>query len=179
MGSLAVHTTLKASYILISCGRELWEKNKKKIFFFKKKKRLYGIIAGIVGVVIGIALILPNLTDFLMKVYPSWNGDLTTITSLSGMIPNTNIGVGDFIPFITAAILAIAILWVFAIIATFFVRRSLKQLSVKTNVGLFSTAGVLLLIGAVLIIVGLGLLLMWIGVLILAIAFFRIRSQET
>ena len=146
---------------------------------------LYGILAGIIGVVlaavIGIAVVLPNVTDFLLKVFPSWNGDWTTITSLSGMIPNTsNIDFGDIIPFITAAILVIVTLWVFAIIAAFFIRRSLVQLSAKTNVGLISTAGTLLLIGAVLIFLfGLGLLLMWIGVLILAIAFFRIRTEET
>jgi len=145
---------------------------------------LYSIITGIVGVVlaavIGIAVVLPNITDFLLKVFPSWNGDWQTLSSLSGMIPNTsNIGFGDIIPFITAAILVIATLWVFGIIAALFVRRSLVQLSAKTNVGLFSTAGTLLLIGAVLIIVGLGIILMWISVLILAIAFFRIRSQET
>jgi uncharacterized membrane protein len=146
---------------------------------------LYSILTGIVGVVlatvIGIAVVLPNITDFLLKVFPSWNGDWTTITSLSGMIPNTsNIGFGDIIPFITAAILVIATLWVFAIITAFFVRRSLVQLAAKTNVGLFSTAGTLLLIGAVLVIFfGLGLLLMWIGMLILAIAFFRIRTEET
>ena len=142
---------------------------------------LYGIITGIVGVVlavvIGIAVVLPNIKDFLLKVFPSWNGDWSTIPSLSGMMPNTsNISFGDIIPFITAAILVIAILWIFGIIATFFVRRSLVQLSAKTNVGLFSTAGTLLLIGAVLVIIfGLGLLLIWIGVLILAFAFFRIR----
>jgi uncharacterized membrane protein len=146
---------------------------------------LYGIITGIVGVVlaavIGIAVILPNIKDFLLKVFPSWNGNWQTLSSLSGMTPNTsNISFGDIIPFIVAAILVIATLWVFAIISTFFVRRSLKQLSARTNVGLFSTAGLLLLIGAVLIFLfGLGLLLMWIGVLLLAIAFFRIRSQET
>ena len=146
---------------------------------------LYGIITGIVGVVlaavIGIAVILPNIKDFLLKVFPSWNGNWQTLSSLSGMTPNTsNISFGDIIPFIVAAILVIATLWVFAIISTFFVRRSLKQLSARTNVGLFSTAGLLLLIGAVLIFLfGLGLLLMWIGVLLLAIAFFRIRSQIT
>jgi len=145
---------------------------------------LYGIITGIVGVVlatvIGIAVILPNIKDFLLKVFPSWNGDWQTLSSLSGMIPNTsNISFGDIIPFITAAILVIATLWVFAIIATFFVRRSLVQLSAKMNVGLFSTAGTLLLIGAVLVIVVVGLLLMWIAALILAIAFFKIRTNET
>ncbi len=146
---------------------------------------LYGIITGIVGVVlavaIGIALILPNIKDFLWQVFPSWNGDWSTLPSLSGMTPNTsNISFGDIIPFITAAILVIAILWIFGIIGTFFVRRSLVQLSARTNVGLFSTAGLMMLIGAVLTIVfGVGLLVMWIGVLILAFAFFRIRPQET
>ena len=146
---------------------------------------LYGIGAGIVGVVaaiaIGIAVVLPNITDFLTKIYPSWNGDWSTISSLSGMTPNTsNIAIGDIIPFISAAIVVFVILWLFAIIAAFFVRRSLKQVSAKTNFGLFSTAGLLLLIGAVLIIFfGLGLLLIWIAALILAIAFFGVHPQPT
>jgi uncharacterized membrane protein len=143
---------------------------------------VYGIISGIVGVVlavaIGIAIVLPNISGFLMKIYPSWNGDWSTISSLSGMTPNTsNISVGDILPFIAAAIVVFVILWVFAIIATFFARRSLKQLSVKTNFGLFSTTGWLLLIGAVLTIVGIGFILMWIATLILAIAFFTMHSQ--
>jgi len=146
---------------------------------------LYGVIAGIVGVVlaaaVGIAVVLPNIRDFLLKVYPSWNGDWTTISSFSGMTPDTsNIGFGDVIPFVTAAILIFVTIWVFAIIATFLYRRSLKQLSERTNVGLFSTAGMLLLVGAVLIIAfGFGLLLMWIAMVILAIAFFTIKPQAT
>lgn len=146
---------------------------------------LYGIIAGVVGVVlsviIAIVVILPNIRDFLVKLYPSWNGDWSTISSFSGMTPNTNnISFGDVIPFITAAILVFVTLWVFAIIATFFLRRSLKQLSAKANVGLFSTTGLLFLLGAVLVIVfGLGLLLIWIAALVLAIAFFTMRPPET
>ena len=147
---------------------------------------LYGIMAGIVGVVsavaIGLAIVLPNIKDFLMTIFPSWNGDWSTISSLSGMTPNTsNIGIGDVIPFISAAIVIFIILWIFAIIATFFVRRSFVRLSAKTNVGLFSTAGLLLLIGAFLvIIVGLGLILIWVAALILAIAFFNMKpTQQT
>jgi uncharacterized membrane protein len=145
---------------------------------------LYGIVTGIVGVVIavavGISVVLVNIQDFLMKLFPSWNGDWSTIPSLSGMTPNTsNIGIGDIIPFIVGAILIFVILWVFAIIATFLIRRSLTQLSVKSSVGLFGTAGILLLIGAFLVIVfGLGLILMWIAALILAIAFFRLKPTQ-
>ena len=147
---------------------------------------LYGIMAGIVGVVsavaIGLAIVLPNIKDFLMTIFPSWNGDWSTIQSLSGMTPNTNnIGIGDVIPFISAAIVIFVILWIFAMIATFFVRRSFVRLSAKTNVGLFSTAGLLLLIGAFLvIIVGLGLILIWVAALILALAFFKMKpTQQT
>jgi uncharacterized membrane protein len=140
------------------------------------KNALYGMIAGIAGVAIAIAVVLPNLIHLLQKVYPSWNGSWLTITSLSGMIPNiSNI---SLTPLITAGIFALAILWVFSIVDTFFVRRSLKQLSARTNVGLLSTAGRLLFIGGVLVIAIVGLLLMWIGALILAIAFFRIKLQQ-
>jgi uncharacterized membrane protein len=145
---------------------------------------LYGIMAGIVGVIsavaIGLAIVLPNIKDFLMTIFPSWNGDWSTIHSISGMTPNTsNIGIGDVIPFISAAIVIFIILWIFAMIATFFVRRSLVRISAKTNVGLFSTAGLLLLIGAFLvIIVGLGLILIWVAALILAIAFFKIKPTQ-
>ena len=145
---------------------------------------LYGIVTGIVGVVIavavGISVVLVNIQDFLMKLFPSWNGDWSTIPSLSGMTPNTsNIGIGDIIPFIVGAILIFVIFWVFAIIATFLIRRSLTQLSVKSSVGLFGTAGILLLVGAFLVIVfGLGLILMWIAALILAIAFFRLKPTQ-
>ncbi len=146
---------------------------------------LYGIIAGIVGVVlaavIGIAVILPSISGFVMKLFPSWNGDWSTLPSLSGMTPNTsNIGFGDIIPFITAAIVIFVVLWIFAIVASFFVYRSLKQLSARTNVGSLSSIGLLLLVGAVLIILfGLGLLLMWIAALVLAIVFFTMKPQET
>jgi uncharacterized membrane protein len=145
---------------------------------------LYGVMAGIVGVVsavaIGLAIVLPNIKNFLMTIFPSWNGDWSTISSLSGMTPDTsNIAIGDVIPFISAAIVIFVILWIFAIIATFFVRRSFVRLSAKTNVGLFSTAGLLLLIGAFLVIVvGLGLILIWVAALILAIAFFKLKPTQ-
>jgi uncharacterized membrane protein len=145
---------------------------------------LYGVITGVVGVVlaaaIGVAIVLSNVKDFLLKVFPSWNGDWSTLPSLSGMTPSTsNIGFGDIIPFIVAAIVVFAVLWIFAIIATFFIRRSLTQLSAKSNVGLFGTIGLLLLIGAFLVIViGLGLILIWIAALILAIAFFSLKPTQ-
>ena len=146
---------------------------------------LYGVITGIIGIIvtIGVAVAsflvnLSNIRDFMYVLFPTWDGDWA---SLSGLTPTTaNINPADLIPLIAGVIAAIIIVvvvaWVFAIVATFFVRRSLKQVSENSNVGLFGTAGLFLFIGAILIIAfGLGLLLMWIAALLLAIAFFTIK----
>lgn len=158
--------------------------NAKGIF----RNAIYGIITGIVGiitaVVVAVAAILANLSnikDFISTLYPGWNGDWA---SLSGLTPDTsNINPSDVVPFVTGILLVVivvlVVVWIFAIISAFFVRRSLKEVSAKSNVGSFGTAGILLLIGAFLIIIfGLGLLLMWIAALILAIAFFTMKPQE-
>lgn len=143
---------------------------------------LYGLIMGIVGGVISIAVViitvLTSLTDFLYTIFPDWNGDWTAI---SGLTPDpSNFSLDSIMPFLTGIIVMFIVLWVFAIIAVFFIRRSLGTLSAKSGVGLFSTAGLLLLIGAVLIILfGIGLILIWISALLLAIAFFQIRPKQT
>ncbi len=150
------------------------------------RNALYGVIAGIVGVAVAVAVaftvVLSNVTDLIHQLYPGWNGDWST---LQGMTPDTNaFSSGNFdpatlIPLITGIIAVFAIIWIFAIIATFFIRRSLKQVANRTTVGLFGTAGLLLLIGAFLIIIfGLGLILIWIAALLLAIAFFQIKHTE-
>jgi uncharacterized membrane protein len=141
---------------------------------------LYGLIAGIVGGVIAIATViitvLTSLTDFLYALFPDWNGDWT---ALSGLTPNpSNLSLDSILPILAGILAMFIILWVFSIIAAFFIRRSLGKLSAKSGVGLFSTTGLLILIGAVLIILfGIGLILIWISALLLAIAFFQLKPQ--
>jgi len=142
---------------------------------------LYGLIIGIVGGVISIGTVfitvLTSLTDFLYELFPDWNGDWT---ALSGLTPDpSNLSLDSIVPFLAGILAALIIFWVCSIVAAFFVRRSLGTLSAKSGVGLFSIAGLLLLIGAVLIIIfGAGLILVWISALLLAIAFFKIRPQQ-
>ncbi|MCL4430294.1 MAG: DUF996 domain-containing protein [Chloroflexi bacterium] len=138
---------------------------------------LYGVIVGIVGsIVVALTVVytvLTSLTDFLKQVYPGWNGDWA---SLQNMTPNTtNIDPAAIAPFVVAILVVLVIIWVFAIIAAFFIRRSLKEVANKSSVGLFGTAGLLLLIGAIIPIIG--LILIWIAALLLAIAFFTLKPQ--
>jgi uncharacterized membrane protein len=142
---------------------------------------LYALIIGIVGGVVSVAVViitvLTSLTDFLYTLFPDWNGDWA---ALSGLTPNpSNFSLDSIMPFLTGLFAMLLILWVSAIIAAFFIRRSLGTLSAKSGVGLFSTAGLLILIGAVLIILfGIGLILIWISALLVAIAFFQLRPQQ-
>lgn len=141
---------------------------------------LYGFIAGIVGAVIAaivaVFAVLGNLRSFLLKVYPDWNGKWSSVSSLSGMTPNTsNLTFSDVRPLLVGLLEVAVILWIFIIIWAVFARMSLKMLSNKSSVGLFSTAGLLLIVGAALTIVVIGLLLLWIGVLLMAVAFFQIK----
>ncbi|MDD1776226.1 MAG: DUF996 domain-containing protein [Candidatus Methanomethylicus sp.] len=142
---------------------------------------LYGTVTGIVGILAALAVFvgvaLSSLSGFLHKLFPGWNGDWTTLPSLT---PNANnIGFGDIAPFIGAALAVLVILFAFALIATLLYRRSLNSLSKRSGVGLFGTAGILLLIGAVLAIILIGYLLIWFGILLLAIAFFGLKPQTT
>lgn len=139
---------------------------------------LAAIVGAVIAAVIGIAIVLPNITGFIQKIYPSWDGNLSSLPSLQSMTPVTsNIDFADVVPFIVAGIAVFVVLWIFAIIAAFFIRRSLVVLSSRSSVKLFSTAGLLLLIGAVLMIVFFGAILVWVAALILAIAFFTMKPQ--
>ena len=142
---------------------------------------LYGFIAAIVGAVaaagaaVYVIFYTSTFTDFLHEIYPGWNGHWS---SLVGLRPTTsNITMSDVAPVIGAMFSLLAILWIFLVISAFLNRRSLKMLSAKASLELFSTAGLLLIIGAMLTIVLIGFLLMWIAVLLIAIAFFQMKPQ--
>jgi uncharacterized membrane protein len=145
---------------------------------------IYSLVAGIVGIVAAAAAALyiifdtTIVTSLLHKLYPTWNGSWTTISSFVGQTASTsNITTSDVTSVLGALFLVLVVLWVFAIVAAFFARRSLKTLSSKASVGLFSTAALLLIIGAFLTIIFIGAILMWIAVLLIAIAFFQIKPQ--
>jgi uncharacterized membrane protein len=147
------------------------------------KNAIYGLVTGIIGIVIAVAIaftvILANITDLLYQIFPGWNGDWTT---LQGLTPDPNAFVGGDIsalfPFVIGAIAVLVIVWLSAIISSFFFRRSFKQVTTKSTIGLFGTAGLLLLIGAFLTIIVIGFILMWIAALILAIAFFQLKPGQ-
>jgi uncharacterized membrane protein len=147
---------------------------------------IFSFISLIIGIAVAISVAifvvlsqLSQLASFLQSIFPGWNG--TDWAAIQGMTPDTsNIDINALVPFLIGFLLSLVALWVFAIIAGFFARRSLRELALRSGVGLFSTAGLLILIGAVLLILLIipGAILIWIALIILTVAFFSIKAPE-
>ena len=140
---------------------------------------LYSIILEIVGVVIAVAIIVVTAVAALTSLGINLS-NVTDWATFGTELANRLTNFADFgalWTLIGAIIAALIVLYVFVIIAAIFFRRSLNSLSAKTGVGLFGTAGILVLIGAVLTIVLIGLLLIWIAWILVAVAFFQIKTQ--
>lgn len=144
---------------------------------------LIAVIVLIVGAVIvgvlALTIFLANAVALVSQIYPGWDGNWA---SLQGMTPDpnafNNMNINDWLPIISALAGIWVGAWIIAIISTFFLRRSLVTVTNRSNIGLFGTAGLLMLIGAFLGIIAIGYLLIWIGFLILAIAFFQLKPVQ-
>jgi uncharacterized membrane protein len=148
------------------------------------KNALYFFIAAIIGVVAFIGTIVASLIYFLTNL-PDWAQTYINKQDWQGLANALSQHASDLSSFsgslwtlIGAVILALVILFVMFVIAMFFFRRSLGLLATRTKVGLFGTAGLLMLIGAVLTIIFIGLLLIWIGWILLTVAFFSVRKPS-
>jgi uncharacterized membrane protein len=153
--------------------------------FYKNKaiftNALFAGIAATIGVIIvsiiTVIKLLPLSDDLLYQIYPNWNGDPSTIQSLTPDLANLDISA--VMPILTVILLIAVVFCVFAIIAAFFARRSLKELATQSGINRFTTVGLLLLIGAILTILLIGVIIIWISTLILAITFFSMKKPNT
>ena len=134
---------------------------------------LYGFITAIVGIVVAagafIATALAAIADLGIS-------DWTNAAEWTAALDWGSEAVFDtLLTLFAGLVVAVVVLFVFAIITAWLYRRSLGVLASKSGVRLFGTAGLLLLVGAVLTIVLVGFLLIWIAFLIAAIAFFSMK----
>jgi len=76
-----------------------------------------------------------------------------------------------------SALAGLAAVWLLFIASAVFLRRSFNSMARGLNIGMFSTAGLLYLLGSVLAIVLVGFLILLIGWVLQAVAFFSIPEQ--
>ena len=141
---------------------------------------LYGVILSIVGGVVFVAALFVTALSFFRNVL-----GIELSTAFSDPTAFSNIDwteamiLDNLMAHVAALVGSLLILFIFVVVAAIFYRKSLTTLAEKTGVGLFGTAGLLLLIGAVLTIIAIGFLLIWIALILLTAAFFQIRAEPT
>jgi len=135
---------------------------------------LYGFATSIIAVVAFVAVIVATL---LGTIADMGIADWTNTAEWTAAFQETLSDMSALFNFIGGIILAVVVLFILLVIAAIFYRKSLNMLSSKSGVGMFSTAGLLLLIGAILTIIVIGIIIIWIAIILLAVAFFSIKTQ--
>lgn len=136
---------------------------------------LYGFIIFIIGIVITLSIAIFVLFDFLASLgieLANWES-FQSIDWVSIMTPEI------IMDLIVGGIAALVILFIFFILGAFFMRKSLDLLATKTDVKLFATTGLLLLLGAVLTVILIGFILLFVAIILLIISFFSIKTPAS
>ncbi len=122
---------------------------------------LYGIIFGIIGVAAAAFLLIALIFggSFLGIGY-SAGADIT----------------GNLVAFLGGILITLVVAFIFYILMALYLKRAFDCLANTTSIGMFRTAGLLLLIGAVLTIILVGLILIFVAWILLTVAFFSMQS---
>jgi uncharacterized membrane protein len=139
---------------------------------------LYSIIIGIVGCVVGVGIVAVSALSALADIGLDWAKieDWANVgTDVANVV--TDFDFSAITHLLGALFIGLIIFYIVIIIAMFFFRKSMNQLSTKSGIGLFSTAGLLMLIGAVIPVIG--LLIVWIGAILATVAFFQMKQEST
>jgi uncharacterized membrane protein len=127
------------------------------------------VVTSILGIAVGSLVVLATVLSAFSHGYFSSAYPFTpsaAVTLAQWIIFGTEIGVGLF-----AA-------WILFVVSAIFLRRSYNAIGSKLNVHMFSTAGLLYLIGAATTVVGVGFLILFVAEILTAVAFFSIPERS-
>ena len=137
---------------------------------------LYSIIIAIVGCVVGVGIIAVSAVSALADIGIDW-ANIEDWANMGTDVANvfTDFNFNAIFNLLGALLIGLIIIYVVLIVSMFFFRKSMNQLSAKSGIGLFGTAGLLMLIGAVIPVIG--LLIIWIGAILVTVAFFQMKQE--
>ena len=137
---------------------------------------LYSVIVAIGGCVIGVGVIAASAVSALADIGLDWANieDWANVGTDVGTY-FTDFNVDAIVSLLGALLVGLVIFYVVMIVSMFFLRKSMNQLSTKSGISLFGTAGILVLIGAIIPVIG--LLLIWIGFILATVALFQMKKE--
>lgn len=130
---------------------------------------LYGVITVIIGAVAAVGTLVAMFFMVMSGIDIDWADP--------GAVQAYFMDFNNLWGIIGAAVLALVVLFIFAIISAILFRKSLTSLAAKSGEKIFETAGLLWLIGAVLTIVVVGFILIGIAWILIAVGFFSIKPS--
>ena len=137
---------------------------------------LYSMIIAVVGCVVGVGVMAASAVSALADIGIDW-ANIEDWGNIGTDVGNvfTDFDFGAIATLLGALLIGLIIFYVVLIISMYFLRKSMNQLSTKSGIGLFGTAGILVLIGAVIPVIG--LLLIWIGFILATVALFQMKKE--
>jgi len=129
---------------------------------------IISVITAIAGFIVGGLFIFATVFSFIGL---NWS-----VPNLVPIVPPSNIPPGDIIRLILAILTGLAVVWACFIVSAIFLRKSYRAISMKLNVGMFSTAATLYLVGAVTTIVVIGFVILIVAEILQIVAFFSMSE---
>jgi len=129
----------------------------------------------IISVILSIAVVAV-FAVFVVGAIARFIG-FASLFGTSQSVPPGTVPPADIVSLITGLIAGLLVAWVLAIVSTIFLRMSYKSIAARLNVGLFSTAALLYLIGAALTIILVGFVLIFVAQILVIVAFFSLPDQ--
>jgi len=137
---------------------------------------LYSVLIAIGGFVVGVGVIATSTVSALADLGIDWSNieDWGNVGTDVGTV-FTDFDFSAILSLLGALFVGLIIFYVVMIVSMYFLRKSMNQLSTKSGIGLFGTAGILVLIGAVIPVIG--LLIIWIGFILATVALFQMKKE--
>ncbi|MEM0381217.1 MAG: DUF996 domain-containing protein [Nitrososphaerota archaeon] len=126
------------------------------------------VVGGAAGVAVGFALGFQSILQIL--------NISSLVDGLPGRLTNQQV-LNLFLDLLVAILVALIIIWIFGIASGIFLRRSYSSISRKLGAGLFSTTGLLYLIGAATTIILVGFVILLVSIILQIVAFFTLPEQ--
>jgi len=124
--------------------------------------------------IISIALSIAATAVFAVVVAEAVLGfmGMPSSSTSAGSVPNSNM-----FGIIASVIGGLVVVWILAVVSSFFLWRSFKQVSLKVNIGYFRTGGLIYFIGSILTIVLVGFILDFVAEILFVVAFFSLPED--
>jgi uncharacterized membrane protein len=130
---------------------------------------LYSFIAGIIAIVAVVAIVFVVLASV---------GGIQFFYDLQNMAMSDPMEIWNTIqPVVFGCIAGLLVLWIIAVIASLFIRKSFNLIAEKTGVKWFATTGLLIFIGAITTIIIVGFIILLIAMILEIVAFFSLPDK--